>query len=58
MAYARTLQTWFRDDTADLAKTMAELDKQLRRVEGPAGLSERRRRQTPGEPAAGMAQPG
>lgn len=56
VAYARTLQTWFRDETADLAKTMAELDKQLRRVEGPAGLRERRR-PTPGEQAAGMAQP-
>lgn len=55
-AYARTLQTWLRDDSADLAKTMAELDKQLRRVEGPAGLRERRR-PTPAEPAAGMAQP-
>jgi len=59
VAYARTLQTWFRDDTADLAKTMAELDRQLRRVEGPAGLRERRRPQMPGEqPAAGMAEPG
>ncbi|MBF0391622.1 MAG: TetR/AcrR family transcriptional regulator [Alphaproteobacteria bacterium] len=27
------LRTWLRDDTADMARTMAELDKQLRRAE-------------------------
>jgi len=58
VAYLRTLQTWLRDDTADLAKTMAELDKQLRRIEGPAGLRERRRRTPPDEQAAAAAPPG
>ena len=42
--YLQTLRTWFGDDSADLAKTMAELDTLLRRVERLAGMSERRRR--------------
>lgn len=48
VAYLRTLRVWLRDRSADLARTMAELDKQLRRIESVAGLRERRRRQTPG----------
>lgn len=36
--YARTLASWSSDDSGDLAKTMASLDKQLRRIEGFAGL--------------------
>lgn len=32
--YLATLRVWLRDDTADLSKTMASLDAQLRRVEG------------------------
>jgi AcrR family transcriptional regulator len=46
LAYARTLQVWFDDDGADLGKTMAELDKQLRRVHRIAGLREPRARRT------------
>jgi AcrR family transcriptional regulator len=44
LAYARTLQVWFNDEGADLGKTMAELDKQLRRVQRIAGLREPRAR--------------
>lgn len=42
--YAQALRVWLRDDSADLAKTMAELDKGLRRIEAFAGLRERRAR--------------
>jgi hypothetical protein len=41
-AYVQTARVWFRDESADLARTMAELDKQLRRVEPFAGLREAR----------------
>lgn len=41
-AYVQTLRVWFSDESADLARTMAELDKQLRRVEPFAGLREAR----------------
>jgi AcrR family transcriptional regulator len=43
-AYLRALQTWFGDDPDDLAKTMAELDTLLRRVERLVGLREPRPR--------------
>lgn len=46
-AYAQTIRVWFRDEAADLGKTMAELDKQLRRVEIFAGLREPRARAMP-----------
>lgn len=36
--YVRTLTVWASDDSTDLAKTMAALDKQLRRIAGLAGL--------------------
>ncbi len=36
--YLQTLKVWASDDSVDLAKTMASLDKQLRRIEGLAGL--------------------
>jgi AcrR family transcriptional regulator len=45
--YLQTLRVWFRDEAVDLAKTMAELDKQLRRIEPVAGLRERRARGAP-----------
>jgi AcrR family transcriptional regulator len=52
LAYARTVQVWFDDEGADLGKTMAELDKQLRRVQNVAGLREpRARRAEEGEAA-------
>lgn len=39
-AYLQTLRVWLTDRSVDLAKTMAELDKQLRRIEPWAGLRE------------------
>jgi AcrR family transcriptional regulator len=43
-AYTQAFRVWLRDDSADLARTMAELDKGLRRIEAFAGLRERRAR--------------
>jgi len=40
--YLATLRDWFRDDTADKAKTMAALDGRLRRVESYARWLDRR----------------
>lgn len=55
LAYVRTVRVWFEDEGADLGKTMAELDKQLRRVQNVAGLRELRARRgeegTAGQPA-------
>jgi AcrR family transcriptional regulator len=42
LAYVRAVQVWFWDEGADLGRTMAELDKQLRRVQNVAGLREPR----------------
>lgn len=39
VVYLQILKVWSTDDSPDLAKTMAALDKQLRRVEGLAGLA-------------------
>jgi AcrR family transcriptional regulator len=44
VAYLRTMRVWFNDEAADLGRTMAELDKQLRRIQIIAGLHERRAR--------------
>lgn len=44
LVYLRALQVWFDDPGLDMAKTMAELDKLLRRAEPFAGLRERRAR--------------
>ncbi len=41
--YAKTLRTWSADDSHDLAKTMASLDKDLRRIESFAGLGGHKR---------------
>jgi AcrR family transcriptional regulator len=46
-AYLQTIRVWFKDESADLGQTMAELDKQLRRVELFAGLREPRARGMP-----------
>lgn len=51
LAYLRTMQVWFEDEGRDMAKTMAELDQALRRIEAIAGLSERKRSAGPAEPA-------
>jgi AcrR family transcriptional regulator len=45
--YAYTLRAWLRDDSADLSRTMAALDKALRRAEGLAALIWRGRRAIP-----------
>ncbi len=37
-AYLQTARIWLKDETPDLGQTMAELDKQLRRVQSIAGL--------------------
>jgi ubiquinone biosynthesis protein COQ9 len=42
--YAWALRTWLRDDTADLSKTMAELDKRLGQVDRYIGMARRGRR--------------
>lgn len=42
--YLATLRVWLRDDSADMAKTMAALDGYLRRVEGLLGRARRSRR--------------
>ncbi len=41
------MRVWFKDEAADLGKTMAELDKQLRRVQPFAGLREPRAGRAP-----------
>src|ERR687891_655534 len=51
LAYVRAVQVWFEDEGADLGKTMAELDKQLRRIQNVAGLREPRARRAEGEAA-------
>jgi len=37
-AYLQTIRVWLTDESTDLGQTMAELDKQLRRVQSVAGL--------------------
>lgn len=37
--YLKTLSVWAEDDSSDLAKTMASLDKHLRQIENLAGLT-------------------
>ena len=51
LAYARAVLVWFDDEGADLGKTMAELDRQLRRVQNVAGLREPGGRRAEGEAA-------
>lgn len=41
--YACALRTWLRDETADLSKTMAELDKRLGQVDRCIGMARRGR---------------
>jgi AcrR family transcriptional regulator len=54
LAYLRTMQVWFDDEGRDMAKTMAELDQALRRIETVAGLSERTRSASPAAEPAGQ----
>jgi AcrR family transcriptional regulator len=51
LAYVRAVRVWFDDEGTDLGKTMAELDKQLRRIQNVAGLREPRARRAEGETA-------
>ena len=52
LVYLRAMRVWFDEVGIDMAKTMAGLDRDLRRVEGLAGLPERRRGGAhPSEPA-------
>lgn len=53
--YFQAVRVWLMDDTVDMAKTMAELDKQLRRVGGIAGLREPRTRPAADGEAAATA---
>jgi len=53
--YLATLRVWQGDESGDHARTMAELDKGLRRIEPVAGLREGRRREPP--PAEEAPQP-
>lgn len=46
-AYLSTMRVWLRDDSADLARTMAALDSRLRRIEGWFGASRGRNGTTP-----------
>lgn len=51
LVYLRTMQVWFDDEGLDMAKTMAQLDRNLRRAESLTGLGERRGQAEPAEPA-------
>ncbi len=46
---AYTLRAWVKDDSVDLAKTMAALDRALAQAERLAGFSLHRRREKPGD---------
>ena len=48
--YLSTLRIWLRDDTEDMSRTMAALDKRLGRAERMANTVFRTRRPPPGEP--------
>jgi AcrR family transcriptional regulator len=48
-AYLATLRVWLRDDSPDMARTMAALDRQLRGLERLAGFCSRMRRESPSE---------
>jgi AcrR family transcriptional regulator len=52
LAYLRAVGVWFEDSGADLGRTMAELDKQLRRIQSVAGLREPRARRAEESEAA------
>jgi AcrR family transcriptional regulator len=54
-AYATTVRVWLRDDTPDLAPTMAALDRRLRGIERWLGTARRRGQQGSGRTAASPA---
>ncbi|MDX1539959.1 MAG: TetR/AcrR family transcriptional regulator [Geminicoccaceae bacterium] len=50
LVYIRAMRVWFDEEGLDMAKTMAGLDRDLRRMEGLAGLAERPGRERPSAP--------
>lgn len=64
-AWVQSVRTWLDDDSADNAKTMAVLDKQLERLEtlansanqGPFGMLRKRRKSASGDEAAPTTEP-
>lgn len=59
LIYLRTQQVWLRDDSEDMARTMAELDRQLKRAESMVrSLPGRRRRDPPPEGTQAAVSPG
>lgn len=57
--YGGTFMTWLRDDTEDMSRTMATLDRNLARAERFASMGPGRRRAADGDDAAGYPpQPG
>ena len=55
VVYLATMRSWFADDTADMSRTMAALDKHLRRAESLAGLCRPRGRRGASEAEAAAA---
>lgn len=56
LVYAYAMRAWLGDDSPDLSRTMAALDKALRRAEWLAAMVWRDRRETPPGEAAGAAE--
>ena len=50
LIYLAVLRTWFNDDSADMSRTMASLDRQLNRADRLLGFLRRRGRREPGSP--------
>ena len=57
-AYAATLRVWLRDDSPDLASTMAALDRRLRGIERWLGAPRRRGREPAIGPPPARSEPG
>ena len=50
LIYLAVLRSWFNDDSEDISRTMASLDRQLQRAERLLGFLRRRGRREAGEP--------
>lgn len=50
LIYLAVLRTWFNDDSEDMSRTMASLDRQLNRADRLLGFLRRRGRREPGLP--------
>ena len=59
LIYLAVLRTWFNDDSEDMSRTMASLDRQLRRADRLLGFLRRRARRGPASPEteSGAADP-